>query len=665
MDCWKKVKDWKHSLKAWRRNCLREMWRGFSPRQSFASILHYSNSPLLQQSTNPSIHQSIAPACGWSRAASLRFALPLAALLWVAAPGVHAATNPASTPLRPARTSAAPTLRLGARTNAAPTLARPGAKTNAVAAAKSTGTNAVSGFGQTLRQLPSNRAFYPVVIGITLCLAALLLVRAFRAKPAATDKPQAPALTSRLLARGYARKPGAASLHSANVLEVGPEARQVWQFDARGGRYALDRQETFVEGESLPAGLVAKDWRALFQRKLNIAWLPPEHAFLRVVQLPKSDFNETLAMVELQLEKLSPIPVTQIVWSLHILPHTEGNLQTVIVMIVARNVVEEFLGKLEGEGYLADRLELPLLDQLQTTAITEDGAWIYPGAGGSKNTAMVAWWYGGVLQNIDLLTLPAAGPTRAAMLREQLTQMAWAGELEGWLKSTPEWHLVADVAAAEWEPALREGLEQPIETITPLAARELAALTARRSAQAEPRANLLPPEFALRYQQQFVDRLWMRGLFGVGVVYLAVVAVYMGLLAYATFRTTSVESQAAALALSYTNAVQLKTRYQVLKDRQELKYAALDCWDTTAKKLPENVTLDNLIFSEGKRLSLRGTAPSSDVQQLFQFEKELRQYTPKGQQMFDPTAGDTLQWRVSGASAGWSVGLELKRSEVK
>ena len=134
----------------------------------------------------------------------------------------------------------------------------------------------------------------------------------------------------------------------------------------------LNREQTSFAGEPLPARLITKDWRSLWQRKLNVAWLPPERVFLRVAQFPASDFDETLAMVELQLEKLSPMPVTQIVWSIHVLPHAEGNLQTVIVMIVSRNEVEEFLGQLEGQGYLADRLELPLLDQLQATTITRE-----------------------------------------------------------------------------------------------------------------------------------------------------------------------------------------------------------------------------------------------------------------------------------------------------
>ena len=49
-------------------------------------------------------------------------------------------------------------------------------------------------------------------------------------------------------------------------------------------------------------------------------------------------------MVELQLEKLSPLPVTHIAWSVYVMPQTVDNLQTVIVIIVARGLVEDLLG---------------------------------------------------------------------------------------------------------------------------------------------------------------------------------------------------------------------------------------------------------------------------------------------------------------------------------
>ena len=590
----------------------------------------------------------------------------LALLLSLAAclPITHAATNIPVMPSRVVnRTNPVPAgIHSPVRTNlAAPHPGVP-AKTNAlVGASKTAGkTNAPtagSSLSQTFRNLQSNRAFYPA-IGIIACILAFVLVRVFKSRPAPAEKPL-PGLPSKLTAKG--KKAGA--IHSCNVLEVGGRGRQLWQFDARGGRYVLGREQTTPEGEPLPGRLVAKDWRSLFQNKLNVAWLPPEQVFLRVAQLPRSDFNEMLAMVELQLEKLSPMPVAQVVWSFQVLPHTDANLQTVIVMIVARSTVEEFLGKLEGQGFLADRLELPIIDQLQATTANEDGAWIYPDSGG-RNSALVAWWYGGVLQNLDLLTLPAPGPDRPAVLKEQLLQMAWAGEMEGWLTSPPQWHLIGSPAAAEWETPLREGLEQPVEIIAPLAERELAALTARRAAAAEPAANLLPVEFATRYRQQFVDRLWIRGLMAVGGVYLVVVLVYMSLLGYANWRTGQVEGQVADHSPDYTNAIQLRDRYKVLKERQDLKYAALDCWNATASLLPEDVTLESMDFRDGKRFTLNGTAPGGQYKKMLDFEAALRKYKVDGQLLFDPSKDEPVQWREQGQNANWRLDLELKRSET-
>ena len=267
------------------------------------------------------------------------------------------------------------------------------------------------------------------------------------------------------------------------------------------------------------------------------------------------------------MEKLSPIPVTQIAWTIHILPRRSeaererkrsrrpepDDLQTVIVVIAARHAVEEFLGKLEDRGYLADRLEAPMLDQLEATPAAEDGlsrqsdpahadAWIYPSAFHGQNAALVAWWCGGALRNLSVIILPPGGdPVKG--LKEQLAQLTWAGELEGWLTAPPSWHLVAEGAVAtEWENALRVGLGETVHTTPPLPLEELAARTARRSAEAEAtRVALLPQEFSARYRQQFFDRLWLRGLIATGVLYVVGVLIYFCAVGFLAVQTHKVE----------------------------------------------------------------------------------------------------------------------------
>jgi Na+-transporting methylmalonyl-CoA/oxaloacetate decarboxylase gamma subunit len=567
-----------------------------------------------------------------------------------------AAATPATAQVPPPHAAA----RTPAGTNRAPAVAGAGMGKNA-----SLAKGAKTGIGETLRNLQNNSAFYPAigVVFVCLCLAVVLIVRMSKAKAATADKAAQPEAVPKIAARPTKRKARQATTHTCNVLYVGSQSRQVWQFGARGKGFELNREQTSFAGEPLPARLVARDWHSLFQRKLNIAWLPPERVFLRVAQFPTSDFDETVAMVELQLEKLSPMAVTQIVWSICILPHAEGNLQTVVVMIVSRNEVEEFLGQLEGQGFLADRLELPLLDQLQATTIARNGAWIYPEPPGGRNAALVAWWYGGVLQNLDLITLPPA--KRPESLKEQLLQMAWAGELEGWLTAPPAWHLVADApAAAEWEPALRAGLEQPIEVSAPVPMAGLAALTAARAAHSGAEGNLLPAEFSTRYHQRFVDRLWMRSLGAVVLLYVIGVLVYFARLQVELYRTSAVEGLAAERGPIYTNALQLKAKFQVLKDRQDLKFAALDCWKVVAELLPDGVTLDGYTFSEGKKLTLSGSAPADQTKQLLDFDADIRKVAPNGQLLFDSNAGDHVQWDVRGNVANWHCVLELKRSEA-
>ncbi len=449
--------------------------------------------------------------------------------------------------------------------------------------------------------------------------------------------------------------------HSCNILQTAPDANRLWQFDARSG--ALSRESGAAPGQPLPSA-VSKSWTSLWQPRLNVAWLPPENIFLRVIELPKSSFGETLSMVELQLEKLSPVPVTQIVWTLQILPSSPAeNLQTVIVVIVERSVVEEFLGRLETQGFLADRLEAPMLDQLAATTTTEDGAWIYPALLNGQNAALVAWWFGGALRNLSYIVLPASGD-RGKSLKDQLAQLAWAGELEGWLTTAPLWHLVADGGlAGEWENFLRSGLGEPVQVIKPLPLPELAAHTARRAAADDGNAVLLPGDFSARYREQFFDRLWLHGLFATGVLYAIGVAIYFCATFFLGIQTAKVEKQVADLGGSYTNVLQLKARYTILAERQKLKYAALDCWKMVADLLPPGITVQRFSFGDGQRLSLNGTVASDQITLITDFYDSLRKAKLSGQAMFNADGGEQLVYHQSGNQATWSFSLELRRAE--
>jgi len=453
--------------------------------------------------------------------------------------------------------------------------------------------------------------------------------------------------------------------NSCNVLQVAPDANRVWRFDAKGGNFVLDREQKSTVGEPLPSRLVGKSWSSLWQKKLNVAWLPQENVYLRVVELPKSPFDETQAMVELQLEKLSPLPVAQIVWTLHPLPATAGDLQSVIVVIAGRAAVEEFLGRLEKDGYLADRLEVPMLDQLEAAPATEDGAWIYAGARG-KDAALVAWRSKGALRNLCLVVLPPEGD-RAKSLKDQLTQLCWSGEMEGWLTEAPKWHLVADpVNAVEWQNLLRDALNEPVRVTEPPSPSELASRTARRAADSSGVA-LLPAEFTARYHQQFVDRLWLRGLVATGILYAIGVVIYFCATSVLNYKTVAVEQQAAQLGDSYTNVLELKARYAVLTQRQQLKYAALDCWKIVAEQLPAGMTLQRSSFTDGQKLTLNGVCPPDQIGQISdqgKFYDAVRKAKLDGQDMFEASAVEPLIWNQSGGTVNWHFMLQLRHAEV-
>jgi hypothetical protein len=452
-------------------------------------------------------------------------------------------------------------------------------------------------------------------------------------------------------------------LHSCNLLELTADSKRLWHFVPTNNQTGAGVVQTLGAKEPLPAGQVGKDWRTLFKRKVNIAWLPTDQVFLKVLHLPVAEFDELLSMVEFQLEKISPLPVAQAVWTIALMPRRSEELQPVMVVIAESSMVETFVGRLESAGYLPDRLELGCLEPLLGTRPEEDGVWMYAFAEEDANVCLVAWQFAGRVEQVQLLRFAASGNC-GKLLVEELTKTAWAAEFEGWFHAGQPWHLVADPTLTEaFAPELRQWVGESLRLEEPVSLQLAAEHSARRAAYGGKDSNLLPPRFTARYHQEFVGRLWMAGLAAVFGAYLVGVMIYFGAVQVLAFQKRTVEKQVAGLSQSYTNAVWLKARVEVLQDQLALKYAALDLLKAVSDLLPPELSLQQFAFTRGERLRLVGSAPQDQSSRLIDYASDLRRVMIRGEALFSSVEPGPEQTR--GQSLSWSFNCELNRTKLE
>ena len=364
-------------------------------------------------------------------------------------------------------------------------------------------------------------------------------------------------------------------------------------------------------------------------------------------------------MVEFQLEKLSPMPPAQVVWTVERVAHPDPAQQTALVTIAARSAVESWVETLEQGGYMADRIELPMLRRLVSGAVQGDLLRIVLESGAGHRSALIGWWSGGVLRDVSLIRLPEQGASD--LLLAQLNGTAWAAELEGRLNFLPPVTLVAQESeAAPLAEALRSWGGQPVSIEAPAAEPELARLTAIHALQPAP-ASLIPEEVRIRQRRQYVDSLWVKGLTALAMTYLGGVFIYLAVLTFQKSSVDTLRDETRAMALQYTNTLQLKARVRVLQEQVALRFAALDCWNAVVDRLPEALTLVQLDFKNGRTLLINGSAPEGDRAEVTRFNDLLRAATLDGKPLFSEVKPATMSPR--GSSLSWTFEAELRREE--
>jgi hypothetical protein len=454
-----------------------------------------------------------------------------------------------------------------------------------------------------------------------------------------------------------------ASRHqSCLVLSAGTESTRLWPFDA--GRDVVKPQPPVVlaAAVTIPAKLAGRDWDQLVRPRLDVAWYAAEGVFLQILELPTADPVEAASMVELQLEKLSPLPVNQVVWSVELLG-THGAATTVLVVLAARNQVEARLAVMEEQGFVADRLEVALVRALVRT-VQGDGLWLVSDPQLSPGVVAAAWHVAGRWQRVELLQIPADPAAGPDWLVKALTQVAWAAELDGWLEAIPTVRLIApEASVAAWRPGLEAWSGQPV-VVGALPGVEVIAAQTATDQLAGRAGSLVPVELIARNRQRFVDRLWLRGLGTLAVLYLVGVLGYMAMLTFREQRLEEEQVNLKGLALQYTNALALKAQVEVLEEQVNLRFAALDSWKAVADNLPEAMNLTTMNFVRGKTLRVDGTAEDSARAEVLKFNSELAKVKARDVFLFSKVKAPRIDTRPGG-KVSWSFEADLNLTEAR
>ena len=459
--------------------------------------------------------------------------------------------------------------------------------------------------------------------------------------------------------------------NDCNVLDCSTGKQQFWRFTKGKNQMKL----VHVRETELDERDASQIWHSHCQ---NDAWLPSQQVFFRVLQLPNCDPRELPPMVEMQLERISPIPLGSAVWTFEVVPvfRADRAQQTVVVMFAERAVVEQYVGELEKIGYRPDRLETPVLHQVMATpqgGERPDGAWIYPRFTEEQVTCTVAWWDEGVLHNITQICLS----TREHLneLTEHLTATTWAGEMEGWLTGATDWHLVVENDVGEqWLPILNEWAGHGVQVSEPPDAGELAAVSAARAQRPLDRGNLLPPDLRARYRRDDVDRV-LGNIFVWGLmIYIVCMA---GYIFYWKPQVNGdlTEAKAANVKMKKMkkDLKSLEVRHRLLTDQLELRATALNVLKAVAEFMPEEVKLVSLTFNEksGQRnnIILRGQMKQEAREQLQLYADQLTQATVKDQEtneekqlfsLVNPPNTDS----AAGGYVNWNIVCLLRREEA-
>ena len=346
--------------------------------------------------------------------------------------------------------------------------------------------------------------------------------------------------------------------------------------------------------------------------------------FCKRISLPTMDPAEVAQMAPLQIEKHSPLPLAEVVWSYEILAAEEGHSDVLIVFGKKENLVRCVSGF--GDEFLPDLIDVDLMllwRGLQAQGVFKDKKfcgllWIDV----PSKMAKCVLFEGGkplVIEHLALEGMDATGLARAwsVLLLSAEAALGVAGIEELFLLSPAD---MRDAVSAELTSELRTTVT-PIEASGALSPSMGLARRALRNGHTQ--VNLLPTDYVQRQQKkQFRQQARLVGAI-VLAAYVVAILGFLGISQWRQFSMNRIDARLQELDADYAKARLLQAEVSFLIQKLDDRRSALETLRVVSESLPDQASLQLFNYRQTQGVELRGTAQSdSDVNDLLRKLKE-------------------------------------------
>ena len=392
---------------------------------------------------------------------------------------------------------------------------------------------------------------------------------------------------------------------------------------------AAEPSESQEENGPTADELLAKQLRALAPRlkgECNVA-LPAERLLIRVLDLPTTDPEEIEAMIELQIEKISPFPVDRLQIGYERLGETETTARVMVVGARLEDV--DRIGDLfHGAGLTPRWIDVDVLGWWhllrKEERVAKFGREVVLLEESHRQTLIVAQ----AGAPLAIRALPEAGE-----LTEEEQYAVVVEEIDYTLTSLEtEWGAVDHIHYAIWydrDPpealaaALQEatGEEAPMRTLNDLPPLSQ-ALAERASERDEARVDLAPPDWEEQDEARSTWRTLVLATSILLVVWVALLAAFQVALGMRRAELTDVRARRQGLIEPVQQIRETMKKVEDLRGYTDRTYSSLEVLREVAVAMPPEIDLSSFTFTKGGSVGVHGEAAREDP--IFQFMERLQ-----------------------------------------